>query len=290
MDTITSFEPVEQPGDVFLLPAYCPIAGLGVLPMHSMLIRGAQPTLIDTGPRATSAAFVERLGTLIDLKDLRWIWITHADPDHVGALAPVLERAPSARVVTTFLGLGKLGLLGLVPPERAYLLNPGQRLDIGDRELVGLRPPIYDAPETLAAFDARTRSLFAADAFGALLDAPAADAGEIAAPALRSGVLTWASIDAPWLEHMPERALASVLADVRQLGVSHIYSAHLPPAHHQGDSLAALLLAACGRKPFVGADQRALDGSPPAPRAALDTPEMFSGQREGGRIAPPGPI
>lgn len=268
MDTITSFEPVEQPGDVFVLPTFCPIVGLGVLPMHAMLIRGAQPTLIDSGPRATSDAFIQRLAQLVDLEELRWIWITHADPDHVGALAPLLERAPSARVVTTFLGLGKLGLLGLVPPERAYLLNPGQRLDLGDRELVALRPPIYDAPETLAAFDTRTRALFAADAFGALLETPAADVSEIAGAALRRGLLTWASIDAPWLEHLPEPALASTLAEIRRLGAAHIYGAHLPPAHGIGDRLAAMLLTACGRKPFVGPDQQALLGPPPSQRAA----------------------
>lgn len=261
MDTITSFEPVEQPDDTFLLPSYCPIPGLGVLPMHALLIRGAQPILIDTGPSATSGAFIQALGQLINLEDLRWIWLTHADPDHVGALAAILERAPAARVVTTFLGLGKLGLLGLVPPDRAYLLNPGQRLDAGDRELIGLRPPVYDAPETLGVFDTRTRALFPADAFGALLAEPALDAGEIGRSALRDGLLTWASIDAPWLEHLPRGALARALASVRRLGARHIYGAHLPPAHGLDDTLTELLLAACGRAAFIGPDQRALLGS-----------------------------
>lgn len=270
MDHITSYEPVEQPGDVFLLPAYCPIPGFGVLPMHSMLIRGAQPMLIDTGPRAASEAFLERLSRLVDLDDLRWVWITHADPDHVGALGAVLERAPAARVVTTFMGLGKLGLLGLVPPERAYLLNPGQRLDLGDRELIGLRPPLYDAPETLAAFDSRTRALFAADAFGALLDTPAEDAGAIARAALRRGMLAWAGVDAPWLEHLPRSALASALGELRRLGCHHLYGAHLPPAHDLGDVLADVLMEACGAPPFVGPDQRALLAS--GPRAAAAPP------------------
>lgn len=259
MKSITAFEPIQQPGDVYVLPAYCPIPGLGVLPMHSLLIRGAEPTLIDTGPPATSDVLIERLSALVDLEDLRWVWITHADPDHVGALAAVLERAPAARVVTTFMGLGKLGLSGLVPPERAYLINPGQRLDIGDRELVALRPPIYDAPETLAAFDSRTRALFAADAFGALLEAPAEAAADIAPAVLRRGMLTWAGVDAPWLEHLPQGALAAALNDVRRLEPSAIFSAHLPPAQGASAALMDVLLEASGAPPFVGPDQRALE-------------------------------
>lgn len=258
MQTITAFEPIPQPGEVFVLPAYCPIAGLGVLPMHSMLIRGAEPILIDTGPPATSGSLIAQLSTLIDLEDLRWVWITHADPDHTGALSAVLERAPAARVVTTFLGLGKLGLAGLVPPERAWLLNPGQRLELRDRELVALRPPIYDAPETLAAFDSRSRVLFAADAFGAVLDIPTDDARDVAPAVLRSGMLTWAAVDAPWLEHLTRPALAAALDEVCRLEPSAILSAHLPPAPGLARALAEILLGASGAPPFVGPDQAAL--------------------------------
>lgn len=249
MDAITVFEPVAQPGDITLLPTYCPIPGLGLLPMHSLLIRGPEPTLIDTGPGPSSGAFVERLSSLIDLSDLRWVWITHADPDHVGALGAILERAPAARVVSSFLGLGKLGLLGLVPPERGRLIEPGQRLDIGDRELVALRPPIYDAPETLAAFDARTRALFSADAFGALLESPVEHAGEVAPAALRRGLLRWAQIDAPWLGLLPQRTLAQALSEVVRLDPSVVYGAHLPPARGLARALSEVLIEASAAEP-----------------------------------------
>jgi glyoxylase-like metal-dependent hydrolase (beta-lactamase superfamily II) len=78
-------------------------------------------------------------GSTIDPADLRWIWITHMDFDHIGNLAAVLELAPQARVVTNYLGMGKMGLIGL-PQDRAWLLNPGQSLDVGDRRLHALRP------------------------------------------------------------------------------------------------------------------------------------------------------
>ncbi len=37
--------------------------------------------------------------------------------------------------------------------SRLVPMDHGQRLDLGDRELVLLKPPTYDAPETTGFFD-----------------------------------------------------------------------------------------------------------------------------------------
>ena len=52
----------------------------------------------------------------------------------------ILEAAPSARLVTTFLGFGILTLEFQIDPHRVFLLNPGQSLDLGDRRLQCLPP------------------------------------------------------------------------------------------------------------------------------------------------------
>ena len=62
-------------------------------------------------------------------------------------------RAARARLITTFIGLGKLGLVFPVPPQRVRFLNPGERLELGDRALTVIKPPLYDAPETTAVTD-----------------------------------------------------------------------------------------------------------------------------------------
>lgn len=230
MDSITSHDPLLAAPGIHLLAAHCPIPGLGLLPMNAFLIGGSAPALVDTGPRATRAALLAHLATLIDLEDLRWICVTHADPDHVGALPELLSAAPRARVVSSFLGLAKLGLAGVLEPERGHLIEPGQALSLGDRALVAKRPPVYDAPETLAFFEPGSQSLFSADTFGAPLAAPVASASDVAPAALRDGMLTWASIDAPWLAHVPDAGFAALLGEVSRLSPRAIFSAHLPPA------------------------------------------------------------
>ena len=164
---------------------------------------------------------------------------------------------PRARVVTTFLGMGKLNLGGpLLSPDRVWLIRPGQRLSVGDRELLAVRPPTFDAPETLGLADLATGAYFAADAFGALLPAPVEDAAELSADVLRSGGITWATIDNPWIHTTDPEALAAGIAAVEALRPSRILSAHLPPA--SSELLAPLgrnLLAARSAERFTGPDQ-----------------------------------
>ena len=54
------------------------------------------------------------------------------DRDHTGGLWTLLEAAPNARLVTTFIGVGHhVDASGRCPMDRVYLLNPGQQLDLG---------------------------------------------------------------------------------------------------------------------------------------------------------------
>ena len=179
MNAPTLLETRRLDADSRLLGAYLPVPGFGVLPINSFLIRAAQPVLIDAGLAALRQDFMQALRAEIDPRELRWIWLTHTDVDHTGSLEAVLAEAPHARLVTSFIGMAKLSLVG-GPVERAYLLNPGQRLNVGDRELLAVKPPTYDAPETTGLFDTRSRNFYSADSFGALLSAPAEEAAAIA--------------------------------------------------------------------------------------------------------------
>jgi hypothetical protein len=258
MNGPTLLDPQSISADIQALGAYMPIPGYGVLPINTFLINAPQPVLVDTGLAALRSAFLDALETLIDPAELRWIWLTHADADHTGALAAVLERAPQARVVTTFVGMAKLGLQGL-PVDRIHLVNPGQSLDVGGRMLQCITPPTYDAPETTAIFDPASRTLFSSDCFGALMDAPAAAASEIPTGRLRDGAITWATLDSPWLRLADEHRFGEDLARIRGLDAATILSSHLPPAHGMADTLLANLDQARSAPRFTGPDQAMLE-------------------------------
>jgi glyoxylase-like metal-dependent hydrolase (beta-lactamase superfamily II) len=246
--------------DTTLIGNHVPVPGLGVLPVNAFVIRAREPVLVDTGLASGRDSFLAALRATIEPSDLRWIWITHMDPDHVGNLRAVLDLAPRARVVTNFLGMGKMGLLQL-PLDRVHLLNPGQSLDVGDRKLLALRPPVYDAPETTALFDHRSHVLFSADCFGAVLECPTVAAEDLGA-SLRDGLVTWTTVDAPWLAMADAARIAAACADLVSLAPTRVVGSHVPAA--RGSSLPVLveyLLAACSAQPFIGPDQAQLEAA-----------------------------
>jgi glyoxylase-like metal-dependent hydrolase (beta-lactamase superfamily II) len=245
--------------DTHALTCYLPVPGAGILPAKAHLIRARQPVLVDTGPAAVREPLMDALRELMDPAELCWIWLTHVDADHVGNLAEVLRLAPRARVVTTFLGMGKLNMHGL-PVDRVYLLNPGQELDAGDRRLRALRPPTYDAPETTGLLDTASGALFTADSFGALMSESADTAAAIPPDALRDGMATWTQVDSPWLGMVDEHAFGKALKGVRDLNPSTVLSSHLPPADAgMLDTLIECMAAARKAPAFVGPDQAALE-------------------------------
>jgi glyoxylase-like metal-dependent hydrolase (beta-lactamase superfamily II) len=194
---------------------------------------------------------------------VRWIWLTHPDRDHTGALFDLLDQAPRARVVTTFLGMGIMSTDRPLPPHRVHLVNPGQTLDAGDRTLVAFRPPLFDSPATVGFYDPRARACFSSDCFGAPL--PSAElarsdgVGDIPRGELRRAQLMWAAVDSPWVHTTDQARYAATIAPLRAMGPELILSTHLPPAAGHTDELLDMLALAPGADAFVGPDQHALE-------------------------------
>lgn len=271
---------VTQPApDVRGLVDGAEIPGLGHLPINAFVLHAEQPVLVDTGQPASRDAFLDALWSTVDPADLRWVYLTHPDRDHTGSLMQVLEAAPHARLVTTFLGMGILSIEHEIAPERVFLLNPGQSLDVGDRALTAFRPPLYDSPATTGFSDSRTGTCFTSDFFGAPLPDPelvrADDISALAADDLAAAQRLWATVDSPWVAGVDRAAFADALVPLRRLDPPVVLSTHLPPARAAAGRLLDTIAGAPDAPPFVGPDQAALEallaGFAPEQRAAEET-------------------
>jgi flavorubredoxin len=250
--------PFEIAEGVFVLPSWFEVPGLGQLAVNAYLLTGREPILVDTGLTLERDLFVAALATLMDPTELRWIYLTHDDSDHIGALHALLELAPRATVITTFLGAGKMSLFRPLPLPRLHFLNPGQSLRLGDRVMTALRPPLFDSPATTAAFEHDSRLLFSSDFFGAALASRPRLASDLPPSVLAQAQLLWASVDVPWVQMVDRARYQAAIDAIAGLDPAWILSSHLPPARGGAERFCQTLLQAPDAPPWVGPDQAAL--------------------------------
>ncbi|WP_448625708.1 MBL fold metallo-hydrolase [Geodermatophilus sp. URMC 64] len=239
------------------------VPGIGHLPVSAFVLHAAEPVVVDTGLSLADRHFVEDLAAVVDPADVRWIWLTHPDRDHTGGLFDLLVAAPQARVVTTFLGMGIMSTERPLPVDRVYLLNPGQSLDVGDRELRAFRPPLFDSPATVGFQESAGGAVFSSDCFGAPLPSEELAAGDdvraIPPEDLKAAQLLWAAVDSPWVHQVDRAAYERSFQPLRAMSPSAVFSTHLPPVLGDAEDLLTTLRQAPDADPFVGPDQRALE-------------------------------
>jgi flavorubredoxin len=153
-----------------------------------------------------------------------------------------------------------MSLSAPLPLDRVHLVNPGQKLTVGDRTLTAVRPPAFDNPATVGFHDDRSGALFSSDCFGALLPTAPENAADLSDQELREGQVFWATLDAPWLHKVDEAAFVKELNGIRDMEPALVLSSHLPAAPGgMTERLLASLEAAPTATPFVGPDQAALE-------------------------------
>lgn len=245
--------------DVITTTAQIPV--LGSLAVNSFVLHGEEPILVDTGTVAGSADFMTTLESVIKPGDLRWIWLTHTDFDHIGSMGKLLEENPKLQVITTFLGVGIMGLSSTpLAMDRVHLVNPGQTMAIGDRRLTAVKPPIYDNPITVGFVDDKTGTLFSSDCLGGLLPEVPENAADIDRETLEAGQIRWATIDSSWVHNVDSDVFASSLDAFRAIEPKLVCSSHLPPAPGAMlDVFCDTLSKVPGAERFIGPDQSALE-------------------------------
>lgn len=244
--------------DVEILPTHFTVPGAGYLAVNAYVIKAKEPVLVDTGMGIESEAFMEALQSVIDLRDLKWVWLTHDDADHTGSLEKIMMAAPNARLAANSLAVLRMSTAWPVPMDRVYWLNPGDSLHVGDRKLTAVRPPLFDNPTTIGIYDNKSETFFSADCFGAIIPSPARSTDDVAESDLAQGIVGWASMDNPWVHMVKPGDFSLALNSIRQLGPKAILSAHLPAAKGKTGQLLDLLAAVPLATPAIAPDQTAL--------------------------------
>lgn len=225
-------QPYRIADDTYVIPHFFPVPGMGYINANSMVITGKEPVIVDTGPAVVRSSWLEQVRSVVDLEDVRWIFLSHDDGDHIGNLGPVLDACPNARLVTGWFMTGRLGLdHGIeLPMPRCVWINDGDSFDAGDRTLHAIRPPVFDAPTTRGLFDSTTGVYWASDAFGQFLSQEVYDAADVPEAERWEMFGVCNTLISPWHQWLDRDRFGAHVDAIERLGVETIATCHGPVA------------------------------------------------------------
>jgi flavorubredoxin len=237
-DTATTFAPLPLPfhhapvqvtDDTYLIRS---LYGEGTAPVsiyvNSLVIAGREPVIVDTGAAGNREQWLDDAFSIVAPQDVRWVFISHDDHDHVGNLAQVLEMCPNATLVTSWFQVERLATDYNLPMKRMRWVNDGEAFDAGDRVLYAVRPPVFDSPTTRGLYDSRSRVYWASDAFAAPVLTANEDVSELDTEFWTQGFYMCQSMLAPWHTMVDAWQFGKAVNRVAELSPRVIAAAHTP--------------------------------------------------------------
>ena len=227
--TRTRLEPTLLAPDTFLLHDH---VGEGtsplLVPINTMVIRSAEPVVVDTGAVEHRDRYFDTLFSIVEPEDIRWVFISHDDVDHTGNLNELMALAPNATVVVNWFLQERMGATLQVSPLRQRWVSDGEIVDVGDRKLLTVRPPVFDSPTTRGLFDPTTGVYWGADAFAAPMPTPVHDVAELDEEFWMQMVAGFSQALSPWIMIADDRKYQATVDRIAALGASTIASCHSP--------------------------------------------------------------
>src|SRR3989339_1491027 len=132
---------------------------------NSYLIKDKKNVLIDTVWKPYTKEFIDNLKKEINLNDIDYIIVNHAESDHSGALPELLKEIPNTPIYCTSNGV-KL-LKGHYHENWNFVeVKTGDKLNIGEREIIFIEAKMLHWPDTMFSYLTEDNILFSNDGFG----------------------------------------------------------------------------------------------------------------------------
>ena len=236
----TRLTPTEIAPETFLIHDH---QGEGVAPvvvaLNSLVIRAAEPVVIDTGMAESREQYLADVFSLVEPTDVRWVFISHDDVDHTGNVNALMDACPNATLIVNWFMTERMGASLAVPPTRQRWIDDGSTFDVGDRTLLALRPPIFDSPTTRGLFDPSTGFYWASDSFATPMLAPNRDVDEIDEAFWTDGMHMFDQYVSPWVKIVDDAKFQATVDRVAALHPTVMAGCHTPAIH--GDRVARAL-------------------------------------------------
>jgi flavorubredoxin len=236
-------KPYRIADQTYVIPLTLPIPSRGLLCLNPLVILGREPVIVDTGPAMLRQEYLDAVFSVVEPADVRWIFLSHDDRDHAGNVMLLLDLCRDARLVTNFQGATRLNKEYELPMERIVFLDNGEALDAGDRQLVSLRPPLFDSPSTRGLLDVKTHLYYSVDSFAAVVPTYVRDVADLPPDVYEDGFNWLNRANAPWYALTDPDRLQVEIDHIRRINPAVIAPYHGPVAYNRCEELCTMLAA-----------------------------------------------
>ncbi|OHB49316.1 MAG: MBL fold metallo-hydrolase [Planctomycetes bacterium GWF2_39_10] len=131
---------------------------------NSYLIQSDKPTIIDGVHAKFASEYLDKLRSLINLKDIHYIVVNHTEMDHSGALGCLLKEATNAQVLST--RTAALFLKNILHMDfKGKVVEDGECISLGNKQLKFIHAPYWHWPDTMFTYLEEDHVLFPCDGF-----------------------------------------------------------------------------------------------------------------------------
>lgn len=135
---------------------------------NSYLIVGSEKTaLIDTAKEPFKEEFFSRINDIIDIKNIDYLIVNHAEPDHSGCVEYVLKKNPDIEIYGSIPAYMNLKEIVNISDFKYHKVKEGETLSLGNKTLEFTLQPNLHWPDTMFTYLKEDNILFTCDFFGA---------------------------------------------------------------------------------------------------------------------------
>jgi flavorubredoxin len=139
-----------------------------------------------------------------------------------------MNLCPNATLVVNWFMVERMGKTLESPPTRWRWVGDGESLDVGDRTLQAIRPPIFDSPTTRGLFDPTTGVYWGSDSFATPMLTPAINVTELDTGFWLDGMAMFGQYVSPWLELVDDAKFQRTVDRVAELAPTVLVGCHTP--------------------------------------------------------------
>ena len=244
METLS---PTEVANETFVLHDHMPVSvapgqSPRLVPVNTLLIRSATGSGGRHRQHRTERTVPDRPALVHRPADIGWVFLSSDAADHTGGLHELLALATRATVVAGRSPDRRTTESLRLADARVHWVDDGERIDVGDRTLAAVRPPVYDSPAARGLFDPTTGLYWTADSFATTVPRPVRTVDELEPDDWERGMRERNLEAAPWIELLDERKFQASVDVVEGLGATVLAGCHTPiiPRHQVDRALAVV--------------------------------------------------